>query len=139
MKKLTKIATATTLGLGLSVSAMASENIQTTSNLGVQPSADLSYAFDDSQDLQVMAMTNQEMEETEGAFAVPGAVAGAGIGAWGYLGGAAGSGNFSWKGLAATTAGGAAVGAVTGPVGISRYYTAARLSGASGFLSSRIK
>ncbi|PNK59859.1 hypothetical protein [Psychrobacter sp. FDAARGOS_221] len=68
MKKLTKIATATTLGLGLSVSAMASENIQTTSNLAVQPSADLSYAFDDSQDLQVMAMTNQEMEETEGAF-----------------------------------------------------------------------
>lgn len=37
------------------------------------------------------------------------------------------------------TFGGAAVGAVTGPVGISRYYTAARVAGASGFLSSRIK
>ncbi|WP_019672762.1 hypothetical protein [Psychrobacter lutiphocae] len=47
---------------------MASENIQTTSNLAVQPSADLSYAFDDSEDLQVKAISNQEMERTEGAW-----------------------------------------------------------------------
>lgn len=32
------------------------------------------------------AITNQEMKDTQGAFGVPGAVAGAGIGAWGYLG-----------------------------------------------------
>lgn len=50
---------------------------------------------------------------------------------------AVGSGHFSWKGFAATTAGGAAVGAITGPMGIGRYYTAARVAGASGFLASR--
>lgn len=50
---------------------------------------------------------------------------------------AVGSGHFSQKGFAATTAGGAAVGAIIGPMGIGRYYTAARVAGASGFLASR--
>lgn len=62
-----------------------------------------------------------------------GAVGGGGIGAWNYFGNAVGSGSFSWSGLAYSTATGAAIGAVTGPIGISRYYFASRLSGLSGF------
>lgn len=136
MKKLTTaIAVAT---LTVSVPALADTATVATPTTTEVSTQDLIFAFDDAENLQAVAMTNDEMQDTQGAWAVPGAIAGAGIGAWGYMGGVAGSGNFSWTGLGATVAGGAAVGAITGPVGISRYYTAARVAGASGFLNSQV-
>lgn len=67
----------------------------------------------------------------------PGALAGAGIGAWGYMGNAVGSGKFSWGGLGVATATGAAVGGITGPIGIARYYGASRVAAAGAFIGSR--
>lgn len=66
MKKFTKIATVATFSLGLSVSAMAAENVGAGASLADES---LSYAFDDSQNLQAVAMSTQEMEETKGAWA----------------------------------------------------------------------
>lgn len=48
---------------------------------------DLSFAFDDTQNLQAVAMTDKEMAETEGAW-VPYAVGGA-IGGFSYISGCA--------------------------------------------------
>lgn len=95
----------------------------------VSPQTDLSFAFDNSQNLQATAMTEQEMAETEGAWAVPGAIAGAGMGAWNYMGNAASSGQFKWSGLATNVATGAVVGGLTGPVGLGRYYAGSRIWG----------
>lgn len=46
--------------------------------------ADLNHAFGGSQDLQVQAMTNQEMDETQGAWVANavGGLAGSGAHAW---------------------------------------------------------
>ena len=136
MNKFSKMMGVTALSMSLTLPAFADVSAPVNNNQQVHN--ELAYAFGENTDLQAKAITNQEMKDTQGAFGVPGAVAGAGIGAWGYLGTAAGTGNFSWKGLAVTTAGGAVVGAVTGPVGIARYYTGARVAGAVGFLSGRI-
>lgn len=112
---------------------MASENIQTTSNLAVQPSTDLSYAFDDSQDLQVMAMTNQEMEETEGAW-VPNAIGGiaGGLGGhFGYMSGSIASGKYSVGGHLAAIGAGAIGGAVSPVNGLNSAVTAFGVAGAT--------
>lgn len=100
---------------------MASENIQTTSNLAVQPSADLSYAFDDSQDLQVMAMTNQEMEETEGAWApqVVGGIAGGLGGHFGYMGQSAFTGEYNFRSHLASIGVGSLGGVISPATGLS--------------------
>ncbi len=65
----------------------------------------------------------ESTKQVNGGFGPAGAGFGAIVGAAGYLGGAATSGNFSWGGLASATAGGAISGAVGGPVGstIARY------------------
>lgn len=40
-----------------------------TQALVTQPQADLSFAFDNSENLQAVAMTDKQMQDTEGAFA----------------------------------------------------------------------
>ena len=67
MKGLTKIVTASALGLSLSVSAIASTGAQNFSSVN-QSTSDLSYAFADNENLQVKAISDQEMEATEGAW-----------------------------------------------------------------------
>ena len=59
----------------------------------------------------------KEIQEANGGFGPAGAGLGAVIGAAGYLGSAATSGNFSWGGLGAATAAGGLSGAVGGPIG----------------------
>ena len=59
----------------------------------------------------------EELEEVNGGVGLPGAGLGALTGAAAYLGSAATSGDFSWGGLGAATATGAASGAIGGPVG----------------------
>ena len=74
--------------------------------------ADLSFAFDDAENLQAVVMTDKEMAETEGAF-LPW-VAGAGIGAVGghfsYMSGAIASGTYNPYYHGASVLGGAGVG-----------------------------
>ena len=99
---------------------------------------DMAFAFGNSptasSDLGEMALlSDQEMVATEGEFGPWGAVGGAGIGAWNYFGSSLGSGSFSATGLAYHVASGAAIGAVTGPIGLTRYYYGSRVSGAVGF------
>lgn len=97
---------------------------------------DMTFAFSDaviSHDMELLS--SQEMIETEGNWGLWGAAGGAGIGAWNYLGNSIGTGRFSWSGLGHHVVVGAGLGAVTGPIGISRYYFASRLSGAAGFTS----
>ena len=80
--------------------------------------ADLSYAFDDNQNLQIKAMTQQEMDNTEGAVApiaaygirmgVMGTI-GVGANAWNHY---SNTGKFSWgaagRGFVAGAIGGGA-------------------------------
>lgn len=123
MKKLSILALSATFAITPAFAEM------TTHYNTVSPQTDLSFAFDNSQNLQATAMTEQEMAETEGAWAVPGAIAGAGMGAWNYMGNAASSGQFKWSGLATNVATGAVVGGLTGPVGLGRYYAGSRIWG----------
>ncbi|MCL1047944.1 hypothetical protein [Shewanella electrodiphila] len=68
MKGLTKIVAASALGLSLSISAMAADEVQNNVSLIGQSTSDMSYAFADSENLQVKSISSQEMEATEGAW-----------------------------------------------------------------------
>lgn len=59
----------------------------------------------------------KQIQEVNGGFGPSGAGLGAVIGAAGYLGSAATSGNFSWGGFGAATAAGGLSGFVGNPVG----------------------
>lgn len=59
----------------------------------------------------------EQINEVNGGVGLPGAGLGAVTGGAGYLGNAVTSGEFSWGGFAASIAGGAASGAVGGPIG----------------------
>ena len=98
----------------------------------------MAFAFGDSAAVasdfgQMYLLSSQEMMATEGEYGLWGLIAGGGVGAWNYLGHSAGSGRFSWSGLGYHMAGGAAMGAIGGPMGIRTYYYSARLGGAWGF------
>ncbi|VEG13221.1 hypothetical protein [Moraxella cuniculi] len=62
MKKLSILALSATFAITPAFAEM------TTHYNTVSPQTDLSFAFDDSQNLQATAMTEQEMAETEGAW-----------------------------------------------------------------------
>ncbi len=70
------------------------------------------------QPMQVEALSRQEMVETEGEWAVPGAIAGGLAGAWGYGSYAMTTGSWTWGGFGGAVGGGAIAGAFTGPVGV---------------------
>ena len=74
--------------------------------------ADLSFAFDDAENLQAVVMTDKEMAETEGAWA--NFAIGAGIGAVGghfsYMSGAIASNSYNWKAHAIAVGVGAGTG-----------------------------
>ena len=113
MKGLAKIVTASALGLSLSVSAMAADGAQNNVGSVDQSTSDLSYAFGNNNDLQVLAISNDEMTDTQGAVA-PWAI-GAGAGAvWqgGNYAYGAYKGNYRWSN--AKFAGNVATGAVIG-------------------------
>lgn len=70
----------------------------------VQPQADLNFAFDNSENVQAVAMTDKQMQETEGAFLPPVVVGygirmgvmgtiGAGANAWNHY---SNTGQWSW-------------------------------------------
>lgn len=83
-------------------------------------SEDLRFAFASrSEPVELVVLSEQEMQETQGAWGPLGAAGGAVAGAWGYLGYASGCGcESSWGGFAGAVAGGASVGFLTGPIGI---------------------
>ena len=113
MNGLTKIITASALGLGLSVSAMAADGAQNNIS-SIDPSvSDLSYAFDNNKDLQVSSISNEEMTDTQGAVApwVIGAGVGGALQGGNYAYGAY-KGNYQWSN--AKFAGNIATGAVIG-------------------------
>ena len=74
--------------------------------------ADLSFAFDDVENLQAVALTDREMAETQGAWA--NFAIGAGIGAVGghfsYMSGAIASNSYNWKAHAIAVGVGAGTG-----------------------------
>lgn len=81
MKLMSKIVVVS-LASTLTVSAMAEVNQPIA--VPVAQTTDLSYAFGDNQDLQIQAMTQQEMDETQGAVAplVAGILMGGATSAW---------------------------------------------------------
>lgn len=121
--------------------AFAETSANYNTNQTVEQEVDLSAVFADNQNLQVATLSTQEMQETEGAWAANavGAVAGAGIATWGYMGNAATTGDFSWGKLAVVAGVGAATGAIS-PVGtIGKYYAVSRLSGVGGAVTGIVK
>lgn len=67
MKSLTKIVTALALSLSLSFSAMAATEAQNNVISIDQSSPDLSYAFGNNENLQVKSISEQEMDNIQGA------------------------------------------------------------------------
>ena len=98
----------------------------------------LNFAFADAS-VNALVLGEQEMKATEGEymnFAI-GGLMGGGMGAWGYLGSAAGTGNFRTIDFSKAVITGVAIGAIAGPISMPRYYFAARASGIGGFLTTR--
>ena len=62
-------------------------------------------------------LSQNEYAYISGGFGLPGAGFGGALGGLSYLGSAATSGRFSWSGFGTAVVGGAASGAVGGPVG----------------------
>ncbi len=67
-------------------------------------------------------LTVRETEEIAGGWGLPGAGIGGGTGAAIYLGHASTSGVFTWRGFGRAIFEGAALGAISGPVGVIRAY-----------------
>ncbi|OOS22484.1 hypothetical protein B0682_01420 [Moraxella lincolnii] len=147
MKLMSKIAVAS-LASTLTVSAMAEVTQPALTTPSTESSteavvfnnqldtADLNYAFGGNQDLQVQAMTSQEMDETQGAWVQ---YAGAGLvgGYLGYMGYASSvpRSERTWGGVATAMGSGAVGGALTlTPIGITR---AAFLGGTVGFVGNQ--
>lgn len=61
-------------------------------------------------------LNNIDIQRVSGGFGLPGAGLGAVVGGLGYLGNSAISGHFTWSGLGASIAVGAASGAIGGPM-----------------------
>ncbi|OBX50025.1 hypothetical protein [Moraxella nonliquefaciens] len=78
--------------------------------------ADLSFAFDDVENLQAVAMTDGQMQETQGAWVTT--AFGAAVGGVGYAYGAY-KGNYQWdnRKFASNVASGAVIGTLTGGAG----------------------
>lgn len=78
------------------------------------PQVDLSFAFDDVENLQTKEMTATEMQETEGAWVANAVGAGVGglVGHFGYVGSVAASGQYNFGHHAASVVGGAGLGFV---------------------------
>lgn len=89
MKKLSILALTATIATTPAFAEVALHQTTPSVELSTQPTqeADLSFAFDDTQNLQAVAMTDSQMRETEGAW-VPYAVGGA-IGGISYISGCA--------------------------------------------------
>lgn len=82
---------------------------------------ELNFAFADTTKADVQAMSQREMKSTEGAWGVPGAFAGGALGGIQY--------GFSCihtrctsAGFASNIGGGAVLGAVGGPMSLTRFY-----------------
>ena len=120
MKGLTKIVTASAVGLSLSVSAMAADGIQNNISSINQSASDLSYAFANSENLQVKTIPSQEMEATEGALVANavGGVAGGLGGHFGYMGQAAFTKDYSFRSHMASVGVGAGAGAFNPVAGV---------------------
>lgn len=98
----------------------------------------LNFAFAEAS-VNAQVLGEQEMKATEGEymnFAI-GGLMGGGMGAWSYLGSAAGTGTFRTVDFGKAVITGVAIGAITGPISMPRYFFAARASGAAGFLNTR--
>lgn len=82
--------------------------------------ADLSFAFDDAENLQAVAMTDKQMEETQGAWVpnVVGGVAGGLGGHFGYMSSVVTSGQYNFGGHLASVGLGALGGVASPATGI---------------------
>ncbi len=125
MKKLTATSLALTLTLSLgATSAMASSF----------EDKDMAIAFGSEGTMEVATLSDQEMADTVGAWGPWGAVAGGALGGIQYLGYAAGSGSFSLSSFGYNVGGGAAMGAVGGPMGIGTFLASRPVAFGVGFV-----
>ncbi len=84
----------------------------------------------------IKELTINETMEVGAGIGWPGAAAGGIYGGLGYLGGAAVSGDFNWGSFGTSIAGGAAMGAIGGPIGSAAgRYLAPRVSFATGAIT----
>ncbi|STY86111.1 Uncharacterised protein [Moraxella ovis] len=108
MKKFSILALTATIATAPAFAETTSHYTTPSVELSTQPTqeADLSFAFNDTQNLQAVAMTDSQMQETEGAW-IPNAIGGlAGMygAGYGYL---AGGGDNPYKFIGAAALGGA--------------------------------
>ena len=111
MKKLSILALSATVAITPAFAETTAHYNTPITELSSQQ-ADLSFAFDDAENLQAVVMTDKEMAETEGAWA--NFAIGAGIGAVGghfsYMSGAIASNSYNWKAHAIAVGVGAGTG-----------------------------
>ncbi|MFW2178283.1 MULTISPECIES: hypothetical protein [unclassified Moraxella] len=109
MKKLSILAITATVAI---TPAFADVTSNYNTPVSTIQQADLSFAFDNAENLQAMAMTDKQMADTEGAWA--NFAVGAGIGAVGghfsYMSSAIASNSYNWKAHGAAVAVGAGSG-----------------------------
>lgn len=107
--------------------------------LSTQPTqeADLSFAFEDTQNLQATVMTDSQMQETQGAWVANavGGLAGMYGAGYGYL---AGGGNDPYKFISAAAMGGA-LGFASPVNGVRSGLTSLRVSFASTYVPTKFK
>lgn len=121
MKKLSILALGATVAITPAYAEMTTHyNIPSTELTPVTElstkQADLSFAFDDVENLQAVAMTDGQMQETQGAWVTT--AFGAAVGGAGYAYGVY-KGNYQWdnRKFAGNVASGAVIGTLTGGAG----------------------
>lgn len=99
---------------------------------------DLSFAFDDTQNLQATVMTDSQMQETQGAWVANavGGLAGMYGAGYGYL---AGGGNDPYKFIGAAAMGGGALGFASPVNGVRSGLTSLGVSFASTYVPTKFK
>jgi len=81
---------------------------------------------------EIEELSDQEMESTKGEWGVPGAIAGAAIGTWGYAGFLATGGEFSYGSAFQSIVGGGILGGFAGPGSVATRYTMQRTAASVG-------
>lgn len=133
MNKFSKMMGVTALSMSLTVPALAEVSAPVNNNQQVHN--ELAYAFGDNTDLQAKAISNQEMNDTQGAWVANaiGGLAGMYGAGYGYV---AGGGNNPYKFVGAAALGGA-LGFASPVTGIRSGATALATGFASTYIPTR--
>jgi hypothetical protein len=132
----------TLLVVGLMSVSLATSAFASNSQIDAAPqfsTADTQLLFEqDNMPMQVAALSEQEMYETEGAWGFPGAIVGGVLGGVGYIGYTWGAKtNFRWSSFGAAVGIGAGGGAICGPVGWARTVGSWAFTGAASYGAGR--